>query len=100
MTKISTDIVKHISQLAKIPISEKEKRNLAEGFNKALAVVDELFKVNVEGIEPTHQVTGLKNILREDKVDEKKKLTQEQALSNTKNKHNGYFVTDQVLEEN
>lgn len=100
MTKISTDIVKHISQLAKIPISEKEKRNLAEGFNKALAVVDELFKVNVEGIESTHQVTGLENIFREDKVNEKKILTQEQALSNTKNKNNGYFVTDQILEEN
>lgn len=100
MTKISTDTVKHISQLAKIPVSEKEKINLAEGFNKALTLVDELFKVNVKGIESTHQVTGLENIFREDKVNEKKILTQEQALSNTKNKNNGYFVTDQILEEN
>lgn len=99
MVKISTDIVEHISKLAKIPVSEKEKTDLAEGFNKALKVVDELFKVNVTNIEPTHQVTGLENILREDKVDEKKVFSQEQALNNTKDKHNGYFIVDQILAE-
>ena len=96
---ISKDLVEHIAKLAKIPVSEKEKTGFAKGFNKTLTVVDELFKVDVKGVEPTHQVTGLKNILREDKIDEKKILTQEQALSNTKNKHNGYFVVDQILEE-
>lgn len=97
--KISQDLVKNISRLAKIPVSEKEKEELTKGFNKTLAVVDELFQVNVKGIEPTHQVTGLENVLREDRVNEKKMLSQEQALSNTKNKHNGYFVVDQILEE-
>ncbi|MEK7494970.1 MAG: Asp-tRNA(Asn)/Glu-tRNA(Gln) amidotransferase subunit GatC [Patescibacteria group bacterium] len=99
MTKITTDTVKHISQLAKIPISSDEEKEFAKGFNKTLEVVDGLFKVNVVDVEPTHQVTGLENILREDKVDEKKILTQEQALSNTKNKYNGYFVVGQILAE-
>ncbi|MFA6016991.1 MAG: Asp-tRNA(Asn)/Glu-tRNA(Gln) amidotransferase subunit GatC [Patescibacteria group bacterium] len=99
MTKITTDTVKHISELAKIPITKDEEKELANGFNKTLEVVDALFKVNVEGVEPTHQVTGLENVLRDDKVDEKKILSQEQALSNAKNKHNGYFVVDQILAE-
>lgn len=100
MKKIITkDTVDHIAKLAKIPVSEKEKIDLAEGFNKTLVVIDELFKIDVKDVEPTHQVTGLENILREDKVDEKKTLTQEQALNNTKNKHNGYFVVDQILAE-
>ena len=98
MKKIVTkDTVDHIARLAKIPVTEKEKEDLADGFNKTLTVIDELFQVNVKDVEPTHQVTGLENILREDKVDEKKILTQEQALSNTKNKHNGYFVVNQIL---
>jgi len=96
---ISKDLVEHIARLAKIPVSEKEKEELADGFNKTLAVVDELFKVDVTGIEPTHQMTGLENVLRDDVVDEKKTLTQDQALSNTKNKYNGYFVVDQILAE-
>ena len=99
MTKISKDLVKHMSRLARIPISGQEEEELAKGFNKTLEVIDNLFNVDVKGVEPTHQVTGLENVLREDKVDEKKMLTQEQALSNTKNKHNGYFVVDQILAE-
>lgn len=99
MGKISQDLVKHIASLARIPISDKEQKELTEGFNKTLNIVDDLFKVDVIDVEPTHQITGLENVLREDKIDEKKILTQEQALSNTKKKHNGYFVVDQILEE-
>lgn len=99
MVKISKDLVKHISKLARIPISKQEEEELAKGFNKTLEVIDNLFKVNVKGVEPTHQVTGLENVLRDDKVDEKKILTQEQALSNAKNKHSGYFVVEQILNQ-
>lgn len=99
MIKITKDTVKHMAKLARIPVDEKEEEELAKGFNKTLKVIDELFKVDVKGVEPTHQVTGLENILREDKVDEKKMLSQEQVLSNTKRKHNGYFVVDQILTE-
>jgi len=88
-----------MSKLAKIPISEKEEEELAKGFNKTLKVVDELFEVYVRDVEPTHQVTGLENVLHEDRVNEKKMLSQEQALSNTKKKHNGYFVVEQILAE-
>ena len=99
MAKISTQTVDHIAKLAKIPVSEKEKEELAVGFNKTLNVVNELFKVDVVGVDPTHQITGLENILREDSINEKKTLTQDQALSNTKKKHNGYFMVDQILAE-
>lgn len=99
MVKISTQTVDHIAKLAKIPVSETEKEELAVGFNKTLGVIDELFKVDVSGVEPTHQITGLENIFRDDKTDEKKTFTQDQALSNTKKKHNGYFVVDQILAE-
>lgn len=94
---ISKELVDHIAKLAKLQVSEKEKESLADGFNKTLSVIDELFKVNVAGVEPTHQITGLENILREDIVDPKKTLAQEEALKNAKNKHDGYFIVDQVL---
>ena len=99
MTKITSNTVKHIAKLAKIPVTEKEEGRLAEGFNHVLEVVDELNKVDVKGVEPSHRVTSLENVLREDKVNDGKMLTQEQALSNTKNKHDGYFVVDQILAE-
>lgn len=99
MVKITSDLVKHMAKLAKIPVDKKEEDELTKGFNQTLEVVDELFKVNVKKVEPTHQVTGLTNVFSEDEVDEKKMLSQEQALNNTKKKHNGYFVVDQILAE-
>lgn len=88
-----------MSHLAKIPVTSKEEENFAEGFSKTLEVVDKLFDVNVNEVEPTHQVTGLENVLREDKVIEENMISQEDALKNAKNKHEGYFVVDQILVE-
>lgn len=99
MAKISEDLVKHMAHLAKIPVTSKEEKGLADGFNKTLGVVDKLFDVDVESVEPSHQVTGLENVFREDKVNEDKMLSQDEALSGTKNKHNGYFVVPQILAE-
>ncbi len=97
--KLDKNLVFKIAKLSQIPISDKEAEELLSGFNKTLIVVDELFKVDTQGVEPAHQVTSLVNVFREDIVEEKKMLTQDEALSQAKNKHNGYFVVDQILEE-
>ena len=97
MVKISKNTVSHMASIAKIPITKEEEDKLADGFNKTLDVVNELFNVDVLGVSPTYQVTGLKNVLREDKVDESKMLSQKDALSNAPKKHEGYFVVDQIL---
>jgi len=99
MAKIDKKTVEHIAKLANIPVSEKEEEELAKGFNKTFEVVDKLFTVDVSGVEPTHQVTGLENILRDDVIDEKKMLNQEEALNNTKNKHKGYFVVNRIIDD-
>lgn len=97
---ISKGLVEKIAKLAKIPVSDKEKQELSDGFNTVLEVINKLFKVNVLDVEPVYQVTGLKNVFREDKVEKEKMFSQDQALSNAKRKHNGYFVVNQILEEN
>lgn len=99
MAKITKNIVRHMSDLTKIPIPDGENKQLTEGFNKILDVIDNLLEIDTKGVEPTHQVTGMENVFREDALTDSKTLTQEQALANTKKKHNGYFVTDQILEE-
>jgi len=91
--------VKHIAKLANIPVKDEEEKKLADGFTTTLKVVDELFKVNVKGVEPTHQVTGLENVLREDEVNPERTFTQEQALANAPRTNNGFFVVDQVIEQ-
>jgi aspartyl-tRNA(Asn)/glutamyl-tRNA(Gln) amidotransferase subunit C len=98
-TKFTTDDVAHIAKLALIPVTEEEKEKLAEGFTTVLGVLDVLKKVDVDGIEPTHQVTGLENVFRDDNIDEKRMFTQKQALANAPSAHDGFFVVDQVIEQ-
>lgn len=90
--------VQHISQLANIPITSEEEEKLATAFTETLSVVDELTSDHVSNVEPTHQVTGLENVLREDEVDESRMFTQEEALKNASSTYNGYFVVSRVLE--
>lgn len=90
--------VDSISKLAKIPVTPEEKKTLAAGFTKVLGVLDKLKNIDVKGVEPTHQVTGLENVFREDEIDATRMFTQDQALSNAPRKHNGYFVVNQVID--
>jgi len=97
--KFSEDNVTHIAKLANIPVSPDEAINMAEGFNTTISVVDNLFKINVKGIQPAYQVTGLENVMREDEINLDRQLSQDQALMNAKRTHNGFFVVDQVIEQ-
>lgn len=92
------DDVSHIAKLAAIPVTEKEKKRLAEGFNTTIAVVDELTNVNVADVSPIESISGLENMYREDVIDEKRILSQEDALKNAPRKHNGFFEVDQILD--
>ncbi len=92
------DDVKRIGLLANIPITSQEAEKLAQGFNSVISIVDILSSVNTNGIEPTHQVTGLTNIFREDIIDEGRTFTQKEAFQNAKNTYNGFFMVEQILE--
>jgi len=97
--KFTPEDVHKIAKLANIPITTREEASLAEGFNTTMKVVDTLFSVDVKGVTPTSQVTGLENVFREDEIDGQRMFTQDQALANAPRKHNGYFVVDQILED-
>lgn len=90
--------VKHIATLANIPITQEESEKIAEAFTQTLQVVDHLKKADSKKTKPTHQVTGLKNILRDDVVIENRSFTQKEALANAKVTHQGYFVVPYVLQ--
>ena len=90
--------VKHIAKLANIPVSEEESQELAEAFTETLIVVDRLKKADADKAAITHQVTGFKNILREDIVKEEQSFTQKEALANAKSTYKGYFVVPYVLQ--
>lgn len=89
--------VSHVAKLANLPLKPEEKNKFEKQLSETLSYVGKLNSINTQGIEPTSQVTGLENITRNDEA--KPSLSQDEALSNTKNKHNGFFKVKAILAE-
>jgi len=96
---VTPDDVAYIAKLANIPVSDEEKQQFAQAFAETLTVIEELRELDNDGILPTHQVTGLKNVWREDVIDKEKMFSQQEALTNTDKTYQGFFVVSRVLEE-
>lgn len=62
--------VEHIANLARLGLSEAEITLYAQQLSNILEYVGQLQKVDTSSVEPTNQVTGLENVMRDDVVDE------------------------------
>ena len=88
--------VKHIAKLANLPLDEQEEKKLETQLTETLDYIKILQEVDTNNVQPTAHVTGLENITREDTASSS--LTQQEALSNTKKQHNGFFIVNAILE--
>ncbi len=98
-TTITTSDVAKVGVLANLPITDEEKKLFADQFSATIDVVDQLNEIDTTGVIPTSQVNHLENVTRPDVVDKDRILTQQQALSGSKNVHKGFFVVKQILEK-
>lgn len=67
MAKISDTEIEHLASLAKIALLKEEKAEIRTQIEAILDYVEKLKAINTKGVKPTNQVTGLENVLREDK---------------------------------
>lgn len=65
---VSHDDVFHVASLARIALSDSEADSLTKDLNRILGYVQQLDSVDVAGLEPTYQVTGLTNATRPDEA--------------------------------
>lgn len=65
---ISKEQVKHIAALARLSLSEKELKKFQKELSAILDFVEKLNKADTGKAEPIKQVSGLKNVMREDNV--------------------------------
>ena len=97
-TQVTTDEVKKIAKLAKLTLTDEEINNFPNQLTTILSFVSQIQSLDTSNIKETIQVTGLTNITREDKIETNRILTQQEALSNAKQTHKGFFVVDYVFE--
>lgn len=68
MSKLTREEVLKLAQLARLALTEDEVDEFAKELSEILQYVDQLQKVDVAGLKPTNQVTGLTNVTRDDVV--------------------------------
>lgn len=68
MTKLTRDDVLKLARLARIELQDDEVDAFVREFSEILQYVEQLQSVDVDGLKPTSQVTGLTNVMRPDVV--------------------------------
>lgn len=66
--KLSSEEVRKIAQLARVEVTAAEEDRYAETISAVLEYMKILNEVETDHVEPTFQVTGLHDIVREDTV--------------------------------
>lgn len=88
-------IVEKVANIARIKLSDAEKKKFERDMKNILEAFGSLDKAKTDNVEPAFQPLPLKNVLREDVAEEC--LTQEEALANAKHKENGFFKGPKVV---
>ena len=70
MAKLSKDQVLKLAHLSRLKLTDEEIERFRDELSSILEYVEMLDGVDVQGLEPTYQVTGLKNIMRKDEIRE------------------------------
>ncbi len=87
--------VEQVAALARLELSEDEKRSLRDQLSDILGHIAVLERVDTSAIPPTAQVIPLTNVLREDEV--RPSLPREAALANAPRQGDGFFTVSAVL---
>ncbi len=95
MTKITPDVVDHVTKLCRIHLTNEERKKFTEQLNQILTYMDKLNELNTENVEPTSHVVPLENVLRKDALSPS--LGSEKALANAPDKHGEYFKVPRII---
>lgn len=90
--------VEHIANLARLELTSEEIKKLTSELSDILNYIDQLKEVDTTDTEPTAQVTGLLNVLREDETEDWNEQEKKEALSQAPAVENNQIKVKRVLE--
>lgn len=96
MSKIGTTQVRRIAKLARINLTDDEVAQMSVELGAIVEFVEQLSSIDVDGIPPTDQVTGLVDVWREDTV--KAFGDRDVLLKNAPATQDGYIKVKRVMQ--
>lgn len=76
---VSLEEVHHLAALSEINLSDDELTALTTDIDSIIDYINQLDELDTDGIEPTFQLTGLKNVWRNDDIEPQ--LAREELLA-------------------
>ena len=95
--KVDDKLVDQLATLARLEFTGDAKESIKKDLTQMLDFVEQLNRVNLDGVEPLVYITDAVNVLRDDVVEEH--LTHEQAMSNVPLKNSDYIKVPKVLKK-
>ena len=93
---ISDETIEYVGILAKLELSEKEKKQAKSDMGRMLDYIDKLGALDTTGVEPMSHVFPVQNVFREDVVTNGNQ--REQMLSNAIQEKDGMFMAPRTFE--
>lgn len=96
MSRISTEQVKYVANLARLAITEEEAETFTKQLDAMISFSEQLNELNTDHVEPTSHVLDMKNVMREDKSQEG--LLQSEVLKNAPDHQDGQVKVPSIIE--
>ena len=96
MAKLSRDDVLKLARLAKLDLSDDDLDRFAQEISEILGYVEQLQSVDLKGLDPSYQVTGLTNVTRQDVIKDYG-VSREDLLKNLPAQEDGQIKVKRVL---
>ncbi len=93
--KVDRELLLKVAANARLNLTEAEIKKFLPQMEEILKSFSKLDTLDVSKVEPSFQPILIKNVFRADKA--RKCLTQQEALSNTTHKKDGYFKGPRVV---
>lgn len=97
--ELTKEEVLHLAKLVNLELSEGEVEKFRNQLGETIDYIKNLQELDTEGVEETSHTTDSKNITFSDGTKSERTFTQDEALKNARNKKDGFFVVDKILEK-
>jgi aspartyl-tRNA(Asn)/glutamyl-tRNA(Gln) amidotransferase subunit C len=94
--KVTVKDVEHVAKLARLGLTEEEKKRFTEQLSGILEYAETINKLDTKNAAPTSHAIPMKNVFREDKVSEFE--DRRSILANAPSEENGMFSVPRIME--
>lgn len=96
MSRISTEEVKHVANLARLAVTEEEVEKMTKELDAIISFAEQLNELDTTGVKPTSRVVEMVNVLREDVA--KPGLPVEEVVKNAPEHRDGLIVVPSIID--